>query len=335
MTANDKADLLDHAESDRARAIEAAANNEYMSAAFHTAAALKKYQRLNNSERIQELKALLVEYNSKAPPLSSHKVSVPITEEMAEEFDKLIIFHTDKETLKENLFTIAKSGVLLPRIDEAKKNAQEIRPMTAQLVTHMLLDSDGHTKSYDDFETTWLHQNYDIQLNLTHSILDTSISRLVMSGQFKRDAIIDIFINKGIFSTDHLLKLDAALERRFEDDYFSAIHILTPLIETTFMALSRMLGLDTITLGRNKVSTTSKTLSSEILSSIEYHEVWGEDFCYMLDFFMYEQTSHRFRHKIAHGDIKMNECNFTSFNLLFYFLIKMTMMIKVEIKETS
>lgn len=334
MTADQRADLKQAADSDRMKALDAAANNEYMSAAFHTAAALKKYQRLNNSERIQELKVLLVEYNTKAPPLTSHKVSVPITEEMAEEFDKLINFHTEKDSLNENLLMIAKSGVLLPRLEQAKRNAQEIRPVTAQLVTHMLLDGDGHTKSYDDFETTWLHQNYDIQMNLTHSILDTSISKLVTKGQFQRDAIMEIFINKGIFSSDYLLKIDAALERRFEDDYFSAIHILTPLIETTFMSLSGMIGLDTITLGRKQVSTTNKTLSSDILSSKEYTDVWGPDFCYMLDFFMYEPTAHRFRHKIAHGDIKMNECNFTSFNLLFYFLIKMTMMINVEIKET-
>lgn len=335
MTKVERANLEQSAESDRARALQAAKNNEYMSAAFHIAAALKKYQKLNNSERIQELKRLLVEYNTKAPPLTSHKVSIPITEEMAEEFDKLIGSHTKQETLKENLLAIVKSGVLLPRLEQAKKNAREIRPVTAQLVTHMLLDGDGHTKSYDDFETTWLHQNYDIQMNLTHSILDTSISALVTKGQFKKDAIMDIFIDKGIFSTDYLLKLDAALERRFEDDYFSAIHILTPLIETTYMALSRKLGLDTITLGRKQVSTTNKTLSSDILKSKEYSEIWGSDFCYMIDYFMYEPTSHRFRHKIAHGDIKMNECNFTSFNLLFYFLIKMTMMINVEIEEYS
>lgn len=333
MKAEEKTKLQKAADSDRARAFDSATNNDFMSAAFHAASALKNYQKLNDGKRIQELKPLLVQYNQKMPPLSKLSVSVPLTDELKDEFNAIVKGYTDKSTLEDNLQTIIRSKILTPDIEQVKKNSKEIRPVTAQFATSMLLDSDGHTKSYDDFETTWLQEYYDIQMRLTHGLLDQSISELVINGQFNRDTIMDIFINKGIFSTDYLLKLDTALERRFEDDYFSAIHILTPLVETTFVTLSRLLELDTITLGRGQVSTSNKPLSSNILTSKKYGETWGEDFCYMISFFMYDQASHRFRHKIAHGDIEMNECNFTTFNLLFYFLSKMTLMIKVEARE--
>lgn len=330
MKAEERTKLKTQADNDRARAIDEAKNGQYMNAAFHAASALRSYNRLSDSAKIQELKSLLVEYNSKAEPLQSHKISVPFTKEMQDQFDELINTYADKDTLAENLLRIAKSSVLLPRLKEAKKNAKNIRPVTAQLITHMQLGDDGHTVSYDDFDGSWLNENYGIQVNLTMSILDLAISKLIERKQFARDALMDIFAGKGVYSVDYLLKLDAVFERRFEDDYFSAIHILTPLIESTFMSLSRLVGLDTITFNGKKTSTRNKNLSSDILLSKEYGDMWGTDFCYMLSFFLYDPSAHRFRHKVAHGDIKMNECNFTTFNILFYFVLKMTMMIEVH-----
>ncbi len=330
MKAENKAKLKKQADSERERALEAAKNNEYMSAAFHAASALRSYNRLNDSEKIQELKALVVEYNSKSEPLKKFDISVPFTKKQQDEWEELLSSFVSKDTLADNLFIVGKSRVLLPRLEEAKKNAKNIRPITAQLATHMQMGNDGHIISYDNFDNSWLNENYGFQVNLTMSILDIVFSRLVASKQLTRDAIMDIFVSKNTYTTDQLLKIDAALERRFEGDYFSAVHIITPLIENIFMYLSRLVGLDTITFNGKQTSTRNKNLSSDILQSKEYGEMWGTDFCYLLSFFLYDPTAHRFRHKIAHGDIKMNECNFTTFNMLFYILLRMTMMIEVK-----
>lgn len=330
MNASEKDNLKKAAKSDESRAKEAAKNGEFMSASFHITAALKKYTTLNDSKKIQELKNLQVEYNQKAEPLQSHEVSIPLDDNMRSELDKLINSFTDKPNLEENLQRVVKSGVLVPRLEEAKKNAKNIRPVTAQLVTHMLIDDDGHTLSYDDFDSTWLHEHYGISFNFSRDILNTVISNLISKGQYEHNAIMNLIAGKRLYTTDQLLKIDAALERRFANDYLSAVHILTPLIENLFMSISRGVGLDTITFGGKQTSTRDKTLSTNILLSKEYGEAWGTDFCYMLNFFMYEPMAARFRHKVAHGDIKVNECNFSSFNVLFYFLIKMTLMVDVH-----
>ncbi|MBL8121482.1 hypothetical protein JNM87_01900 [Candidatus Saccharibacteria bacterium] len=333
MNTAEKDKLNKDAASDERRALEAAKNGEFMNASFHVTSALQKYTRLNNNKKIQKLKALQVEYNQKAEPLQSHEISIPLDDNMRAELDRLINSFTSKPTLEENLIRMAKSAVLVPRLKEAEKNAQNIRPVTAQLVTHMLVDDDGHTLSYDDFETTWLHEHYGIAFNFSRDIINTITSGLIDSGQYTHEAIMNIIVEKRLFNTVQLLKIDAALERRFADDYFSSIHILTPLIENLFMFISRNVGLDTITFGGKQTSTRDKTLSSNILLSKEYGQAWGTDFCYMLNFFMYEPMAARYRHKIAHGDIKMSECNFSTFNILFYFLIKITLM--VEVHETK
>jgi len=332
MTASEKDKLKKEAASDESQALEAAKNGKYMSASFHITAALQKYAKLGDNEKIQELKVLQVEYNQKAEPLQGHEISIPLDEDVRAELDELINSFTAKPTLAENLQAIAKSGTLVPRLDEVRENSKNIRPITAQLVTHMLIDDDGHTLSYDDFDTTWLHEYYGFSFRFTRGILDTVISKLIANKQYTHEAIMDVIAGRGLYNTQQLLKIDAALERRFADDYFSAIHILTPLIENLFMYISRNVGLDTITFGGKQTSTRDKTLSSNILLSEEYGNGWGTDFCYMLNFFMYEPMAARFRHKVAHGDIKMSECNFSTFNILFYFMIKMTLMVNVEVK---
>ena len=330
MTISEKDKLRKSAAGDESRAVESADNGEFMNASFQITSALQKYTKLGVSEKIQELKKLQVEYNQKAGPLQSHKISIPLDDDMRTELDNLINSFTDKHTLAENLLRVAKSAVLVPRVEEAKKNAKNIRPLTAQLATHMLIDDDGHTLSYNDFDSTWLQQNYGISFNFSRDILNTVISDLIAKEQYNQEAIMNVIVDKRLYTTSQLLKIDAALERRFVNDYFSAVHILTPLIENLFMSISRNVGLDTITFGGKQTSTRDKTLSSNILLSKEYGDAWGTNFCYMLNFFMYEPMAARFRHKVAHGEIKMNECNFSSFNILFYFLIKITLMVEVH-----
>ena len=335
MKAEDKAKLKKQADSDRKRAIDEAKVGEYVSASFHAASALRSYSKLSDSEKIQELKKLVVEYNSKAEPLTGHKIEVPLTKEMQDEFQKLLDSYSSKGTLAENLYHIAKSRTLLPRLAEARKNAKNIRPITAQLATHMQLGDNGHVASYDDFDGTWLNENYGFQVSLTMSILDNATAKLIEKKQLTREALMDILLGKKVYTSDQLIKLDAALERRFEDDYFSAIHILTPLIENLFMHISGLVGLDTITFNGKSTSTRNKNLSSDILSSKEYQDMWGEDFCFLLSFFLYDPTAHRFRHKVAHGDIKMSECNYSTFNMLFYIVLRMTMMVEVNEVEVE
>jgi hypothetical protein len=330
MTTSEKDKLRKSAVGDESRAIESANNGEFMNASFQITSALQKYTKLGDSKKIQELKKLQVDYNQKAGPLQSHKISIPLDDNMRTELDNLINSFTDKPTLAENLLRVAKSAVLVPRLEEAKKNAKNTRPITAQFVTHMLIDNNGYTVSYDDFESTWLQENYSISFNFSRDILNTVISNLIAKKQYNQEAIINIIVGRRLYTASQLVKIDAALERRFANDYFSAVHILTPLIENLFMSISRNVGLDTITFGGKQTSTRGKTLASNMLLSKEYGDAWGTDFCYMLNFFMYEPMATRFRHKVAHGDIEMNECNFSSFNILFYFLIKMTLMVEVH-----
>lgn len=324
------------ADSLKTQALHAAEGGEFLGASFYAAQALKLYGEAGNKAGVAELKVLVVEYNKKAEAnFQTHELSIPIDNETRDEMQEIVDGFTKADNLADNLERLSKSRVIVPRFTTAQKHAKEIVPVTAQLVTHMSIGSDGHLASFDNFENDWLRDNYGFQMDLSMKFLNAVFSDLITKGQFNEEGVMNSVVDKQIFRVEYLLKLEAGLERRFAGDYFSAVHILTPLVENTFISLSKLVGLDTYTYNGKSVSTRNSNLSPDILKSKEYQDVWGEDFCIMLNFFLLEPNAYRFRHKVAHGEITMSECNFTSFNILFFFIIKMILMIKVEEKRVK
>lgn len=324
------------ADSLKAQALEAAKNEEYLGASFYAAQALKLYGEAGSKAGVAELKKLVIGYNKKAEAnFQTHEFSIPVDEKTRDELQKIIKSFTKAASLADNLERLSKSRVIVPRFATAQKNAKEIVPVTAQLVTHMGIGDGGHLASFDDFENDWLRDNYGFQMGLSLQFLNAIFSELIIKGQLNQENIMNSVVDKRIFRTEYLLKLDAALERRFAGDFFSAIHILSPLVENTFMSLSKLVGLDTYTYNGKTVSTRNSNMSPDMLKSKEYQDMWGDDFCIMLDFFLLKPNAYRFRHKVAHGEITMAECNFTTFNILFFFIIKMILMVKIEPKERT
>jgi len=318
------------------QALAAAGSCEFLGASFYAAQALKLYSEAGNKTGVTQLKKLVIEYNKKAEAnFQTLEFSIPIDEKTRDELQNIIDGLTQADNLLDNLERLSKSRVIVPRFATAQKNAKEIVPITAQLVTHMGIGNDGHLTSFDNFENDWLRDNYGFQMDLSMKLLNSVFSELITKGQLNQENIMNVVVRRQIFHSEYLLKLEAALERRFAGDYFSAIHILTPLVEKSFVSLSNLLELDTFTYNSKTVSTRNSNMSPDMLKSNEYQDMWGDDFCIMLNFFLLEPNAYRFRHKVAHGEIIMSECNFTSFNILLFFVIKMIMMIKIEPKIKS
>ena len=225
------------------------------------------------------------------------------------------------------------SRLLVPRYDEAVKNAKEIVPLTAQLVTHITYGDNGHLKSFDNFSSDWLFEHYNIQLGLSMSMINMAFSKLYRKDQFGVKLLLDVISERGMYGLDQLLRIRTILEHRFSGDYYSAISLLVPLIDKTFMSLSGALGIDAYTFGKKLTSTRGKTMSSSMLNSKECQKVWGKDFCIMLDMFLFNENGYKYRHRVAHGELTLPEYSYTSFNLLFYFLVKISFMVNVTEKK--
>jgi hypothetical protein len=319
--------------------IKEAAENQYLRASFSMARALKLFGEAGDKEQIATCKKLVVSYNKKAESeMHTHEFSIPLDQKTKNGLLEIVNNLTKGESLESNIQSIVISRALVPELEVAQRNAKEIVPITFQLATHMTMDKDGNLKSLDNFEDGWLAQNYSYQMQVCTMLLNSVFSELIVLKQFDEKALLESIVSREIFSEEHLMKMQIALERRFANDYFSAIHVLVPLLEQAFMSLSALIDLDVITYSSKKVSTRNGMLSAHILESKEYTEAWGKDFCYMLKFFLLDEEGFKFRHKVAHGEISVAECNFTAFNILLFFYLKMLFMIKkteVQFKEIS
>ena len=310
-----------------------ASQGNYLLAAFEITQAMKLASDLGDKKLFIAIKKLSVEYNIKAESeLQTHTIT---TDKDSEINDMIIEFSqvlSKSRSLRINLTRIAHSKLLVPRYEEALKNAKEIVPVSAQIVTPMTFGEDGYLKSFDDFEGDWLMTQYNIQLQLTFSMLDLAFARLYRKGQLTAEKIMAVIVKREMYSMDSLLKLYTILQHRFNGDYYSAISLLVPHLEKTFMELSGALGLDTYTFGKTKTNTRGKSLSSQILNSPECQQIWGRDFCILIDLFLYSEDGHKYRHRVAHGEAGLPQYSLTAFNAVFYVFLKMTFGVTVSAK---
>ncbi|MCX6727567.1 MAG: hypothetical protein NTX11_02015 [Candidatus Saccharibacteria bacterium] len=305
-----------------------AGKGDYLGASVNIAQALNIAGLLGDKKLLSEAKKLSVTYNTEAEKLlTDHSISIDIDKKTKDAFDDHIKVLTSSRSLYVNLSRIASSRLLVPRYDEAVKNAHNIVPVTAQFVTNITYGDNGHLKAFDKFESTWLIENYNIQLNLTFNMLNVLFSRLRRKKQVSTEQLINVLVRRKMYNREQFMKVWSALNYGLMGDYYTSISLLVPIVERTFLDLSTVVGIDTYSYGSKNISTRGKPLSSHILNSKEYQDVWGKDFCIMLDLFLYNEDGYKFRHRVVHGELGLAEYSFTTFNMLLYILIKMSFMI--------
>ena len=151
-----KAEFIKRAEEHERRLVDAVANNDWMVASIESARALELYKRVQNSEKIQLLKAKMIEYSAKAETLlQDYEIKIPDGEKLEEALNLHIDELTNDDTLLSNISNIVRSPNVTPSYDESFKNAEAIVPISAQIATHITYGENGHIKSFDNFDKTW------------------------------------------------------------------------------------------------------------------------------------------------------------------------------------
>jgi hypothetical protein len=135
--------------------------------------------------------------------------------------------------------------------------------------------------------------------------------------------LADYFSQSGIINPKRLGIILVGLQKYFKEDYISSLHILVPQFEGLFLEIAQHCGIDIVALDQKQgaISTRTKALSEYYLESEEFKKIFGEDFCRQLKFVLFEQMGYRLRHKIAHGEIAPEECNFPNATLIIYFYL--------------
>lgn len=258
------------------------------------------------------------------------------TKEQQDEIEKQINFIVDIKDVSELLDEIGENPNFCPSFQEVKQGAGKTMPISFQITNITVQDENGdQIKDGNNPDIVWFYKNYSFSQDFIILIYLLPIFNKIIDEKLIIQNLSDYFKSKGIFREDFLKILDVAVERFFNGDYISTLHILVPKFEKVFLDLTQAIGknADIITSRtqkgeKDKVWTQDKTLGEDFLKNEDVRKIWGEDFCEQIIFVFFSQLGYKLRHKIAHGYSKLDELNFQNSVLVFYFYLVLSTRVK-------
>lgn len=296
------------------------------------------------SKDITLCKNKIVEMNKKS--LTSGKdfkevsVTKSLTEDEQQKHEKFISNFLNQDDLPTILDIMGKHPFFFPKVKDVQEMAQQTMPVSYQIASLTTISDEGHNlRGSADGDYAWFIKMYEISQGLIMQMYVGRIIYELMKNDDKKilfDSIqlSNYFSNSEIFEKENLDIILVGLEKYMEEDYVSALHVLVPQFEAVFLKLSEKMGIDIVALDQKRgVSTRTKVLSENYLDSEGFTKVWGEDLCRQIKFILFEQMGYKLRHKIAHGEIKKNECNFGNTTLILY--LYLVLIARIEVKHEN
>ncbi|MDO8657581.1 MAG: DUF4209 domain-containing protein [Candidatus Levybacteria bacterium] len=301
----------------------------FFAAAFFYRNTLESAIKLQNSKLIKLCKGKIVEMNKRSIASGKDFNEVEsrhtLSEENQEALKKIINSILGLNDIKLVLNIIGEHPYFFPKVTEVESQAKKTIPVTYQIATLSTISDQGHNiRGGSDGSYSWFMKMYKLNQELIMDMYLDKIFYMLINNKTKKSKLglkeLENYLSSsGIIEPNQLKIISVGLQRYFEKDYVSALHILVPQFEGVFLGLAQKCGIDIITLDQKMdIATRTKTLSEYHLDSEEFKNVFGEDFCKQIKFILFEPLGYKLRHKIAHGEIKPEECNFRNTNLTIY-----------------
>jgi hypothetical protein len=304
--------------------------NDFFSAALLYKEALRLFKQLGDSEKIKICKRKMIEMNQKA--LKSFKIfeiELKETETSKEEKLKYINYIINGD-IDEVFLKIGLSEILCPNKKSIEQSSNP--PIAFEIVSLSGIDDKGHIiKGSSKGKDVWFMHMY--RLNQDY------ISKIYVRNLFKKLININKFDSTGIESLFCEVKINqteimrVGFKHYFDGDYVSAMHILIPQFENLFLSLSSRLGANIISDKEDASELSTKTTTLDEYSIKKFDSIWGEDFCEQISFVFFKSMGYKLRHRVAHGEITLNECCFENASLILYFYI--SLITKFLVKNTD
>lgn len=312
-------------------------NGNFFNASAFYKEALELALKAQNSELIKICKSKVVEMNKKSiesgKDFNEVDISVDFSDKDREEIQNNIERITRLDSIIDILKTIGCNSWFCPNINDIERQSLDSIPIFYQLANLSTISDSGHSlRGGSDAKYSWFMDTYR---RTQKFIMDIYLNRifymLIKNKKLTIKELSKYFNNSGLFNSSQLKIVNIGLQRYFCKDYISALHILVPNFESFLLGVAKKLGINIVRIDTKlDIATRTMILSEGDLDSEDFKRIFGANFCRQVKFVLFEPLGYKIRHKIAHGEIDFNECNFQNTTLIIYLYLVLLGRIKVK-----
>lgn len=301
-------------------------NESYFSAAIYYKEGLSLAIKNNDSKLIKLCRTKIVEMNKRSidsgKDFQTIESESKLLEEEQEQLREKIESIIKLEDLNKIFKTIGQNPYFCPDVDEVERQSKDSIPIFSILGTSTTISSDGHVlRGSSDPQYSWFAEIYRISQSIIMNLyLNRIFYMLIKDKKITSRSLPKYFSQSKLFNYNQLKIITVGLKHYLKEDYVSALHILIPQFEAFLLSIAQQFQLNVVAHDKKgeDISTRTITLSETHLDDKEFNKVFGKNFCRQVKFVLFEQMGYKLRHKIAHGDIKVEECNFQNTTLVLY-----------------
>lgn len=323
------------------RAEKAEESENYFSAAIYYKESLVLAIKNNDSKLIKLCRRKIVEMNKKSIDSGKDFKTIKSKSELSKEEQKKLKEKIESiiklEDLNKIFKIIGQNPYFCPDVDEVEIQSKDSIPISSILGTSTTISSDGHIlRGSSNPQYSWFVGMYRISQSIIMNLyLNRIFYMLIKDKKITSRSLPKYFSESKLFNEDQLKIITVGLKHYLKEDYISALHILIPQFEAFLLSIAQQFKLNIIAHDKKDedVSTRTITLSEKHLDDKEFNKVFGKNFCRQVKFVLFEQMGYKLRHKIAHGEIKIGECNFQNTTLILY--LYLYLLSRFKIKENN
>lgn len=287
--------------------------------------ALATYLRYGISDEIDRIKVVIKETIRKLSGSEEMKEHfIPLNPQIFDSINAQAQLYIDtifNDEIEDCVRKLA-SNIFIPDHEKIKVQSKEEaqNAIFTQFVTINAI-SNGRSifigNDLNDHELYFYIQAYNLELILYFDIFNKVWEKLINDGM-SVNIIMPLFEAKVYLANDQMNIIQRGIERFLENDFISALHILTPQFENAFRRLFESKGYATTNVSSD-ITQKEQTFTSFLEN--DFVKILPADYLYLVDFVMVNKLGFNLRNEIAHGLIETRLITKTTSQIVLYLFI--------------
>lgn len=297
----------------------------YLVKAHFLECAVNHYVNIGAREKVYELKVKIKEtYKLTKDEVKEHKydLDIPNIEEIEAEAEKFIL-----DDINSSFEVFSRIGIdrFIPKKEEIINTAKEMQVNSLMnLVGISKISNDRKVfdaNSEDEREKYFLFEQYNIWLQLMFSIMYDKIWIKLEQQGLSCKMVVDRITGWECMSEIDANIIKVGIERYFNEDFISAIHILVPKFESCFREFFSWGGYPTTSI--KKSATQHEQTFNEFLENDFVKNNIDSDTLFLIKYVMVDNLGYNLRNDIAHGLAGADKFsrNIANIVLFLYFIL--------------